>query len=51
MSDSAQKSVLLELVSKNYTGDSEGYEKALGEASESIPSSDPIPTPTITHAE
>lgn len=39
MSDSAQKSVLLELVSKNYTGDSEGYEKNLAT---------PAPEPTVT---
>ena len=36
MSDTVQKSVLLELVSKNYTGDSEGFEKsALSTAEES----------------
>ncbi len=37
MSDPTQKSVLLELVSKNYTGDSQGYEKI-----------QPVETPSVT---
>ncbi len=46
MSDTTQKSVLLELVSKNYTGDSQGHEKFLrGELA--VPESSASLTPTV----
>lgn len=57
MSDTTQKSVLLELVSKNYTGDSQGFEKIQPQAIVDAPSpmaapaaifASPIPEPIPT---
>jgi conjugal transfer ATP-binding protein TraC len=46
MSDTAQKSVLLELVSKNYTGDSQGHEKLLRDEV-AVPESSAFASPMV----